>query len=222
MANSKSQKAAQHARKLLLEIKRDKEGNPLTLEGCIRSMILKSPDSIKYRDDALNIMYCVLGAGIDWKDGRLTDYSSNNYMNLPPDTYYGIWSRDFGKTESLTKMVGCLPKVVRSRIEKDFKNREEKQLNDAILTVEEINERCKTYRPNRGKWYPISWYGCNLCAPVNAQDDFLDGAVEIASLISLSEVDFYCSHIEQQYNTIQFAKSVLEILKIRIENREKK
>jgi len=212
-----SQKFAKHARKLLLKIDRDKDNNPITLEGAIRSMILKSPDFTQYRDDALNMMYCVLGAGIDWNvKGRLADNCPNNYMNLPPDIYYGAWSRDFGEEESLAKMLKTLPKNIVKKFRQDIEEKEQKQLNKAITTVKEINKRCKTYRPNRKFWYPISWYACRLCAPANAQQDFLNGALETAALISISKIDYEGSNFREHIRTIEFAKGILPILQERI------
>jgi len=212
-----SQKFAKQARKLLLEIDRDKEGNPTTLEGAIRSMILKSPDYTQYRDDALNMMYCVLGAGIEWNDqGRLADNCPNNYMNLPPDTHYGPWSDDFGKNESLSKTLKSLPKDIVKKFRQDMEEKEQKQLNKAITTIKEINKRCKTYRTNRKFWYPISWYTCRLCAPANAQKDFLNGALETAALISISKIDYEGHNFHEQMHTIEFAKGILPILKERV------
>ena len=97
---------AQIAYEKILEIPRDGDGNPLTLEGVIRSMILKSPDMIQWRDDALNMMYCTLGSGIDWNQaGRLGDTSPNNYMNPPPQVGgQGVWSRDFGMRDTFNKL----------------------------------------------------------------------------------------------------------------------
>lgn len=212
-----AQKFAKQARKLLLKIDRDKESNPKTLEGAIRSMILKSPDYTQYRDDALNMMYCVLGAGIEWNNqGRLADNSPNNYMNLPPDTYYGPWSDDFGKNESLSKTLKNLPKDIIKKFRQDMEEKEQKQLNKAITTIKEIDKRCKTYRPNRKFWYPISWYACRLCAPVNAQQDFLNGALETAAIISISKIDYEGHHFHEQMHTIEFAKGILPILKERV------
>lgn len=123
--SAKAQKAAQQARELMLAIERDDKGNPVTLEGAVRSVMLKSPDFTPYRDDALNVLYCVLGARIEWSNsGRLYDVSPNNYMNLPPDTYFGIWS-EHGRKESLGILTSGLPDPISRRITSNMLAHEE-------------------------------------------------------------------------------------------------
>ncbi|KKL88455.1 hypothetical protein LCGC14_1924510 [marine sediment metagenome] len=218
--SAKAQKAARHARELMLAIERDDKGNPVTLEGAIRSMILKSPDFCPYRDDALDTLYCVLGTGIEWSnDGRLYDVSPNNYMNLPPDTYYGVWS-DHGRKEALDTLVSGLPDPVSRRITSNMLAREEERLDKHIETIEAIDIRVNLYRPNRSCWYPISWYACRLCVPENVQPDYLAGALETATLVA----DFDPIRVESgpgaldlrmALRTRQFAKDILPVLKER-------
>lgn len=216
---SKAQEAAHKAREMMLKIERDKNGNPMTLEGVIRSMILKSPDWCKYRDDALNLIYCVLGTGMDWnKQGRIGDHSPNSYMNMPPDTLYGPWCDGFGRADSLKDMTSGLPKDLKKKIIDRAIKDDNRKLDESIVVVNEIDERCETYRPNRTSWYPISWYACNLCVPVNAQTDFFHGAIETASLIASSDFEPPLNRIENHYRTVEFAKAILPILKMRVEN----
>lgn len=177
---------------LMKEIKRNKVvknefgttcGCPVTLEGCIRHLILKSPSMIQYRDDALNLLYCILGTSINWQDGKLFDASPNNYLNMPPAAGgQGCWSRDFGMSEAFDFM--NLPKLF--RMETIDVHIEE--LRNIVLTIEEIDERQITYRKELNyNFYPISWFSCNLCVPSNVKRDFYDGAVETIELILKSK-----------------------------------
>lgn len=200
---------AELAFKQMKAINRDKDGNPLTLEGAIRSMILKSPDMAQWRDDALNVMYCVLGSGISWnKKGRLADTSRNNYMNPPPEAGgQGIWTNDFGLDKSLARM-NAPPDLTA-----ELHAAKLRRLNEAIEVIHDVDRRCKTYRPNRQGWYPISWYGCNLCAPENAQNDFFWGAVETAKLISQTEINpDRMQHYFAQIHTKNVATEVFSVL----------
>lgn len=204
--------AAKTAYRLQKEIPRDREGNPKTLEGVLRSMILKNPDSISWRDDALNILYCVLGSGIRWNQtGRLVDISPNNYMNLPPDVDgYGIWAQDFGLDESLLQMNP--PQEVIDRLRKHRL----RDLRDAVQTVEEIDLRQKTYRPGRTHWYPISWYECHLCCPENAQEDFFWGAIETCHLILNLDIDALSSNYWHGHHRSQnVVREILPVLEAR-------
>ncbi len=175
-----AREAAARAYALMLEIDRDARGNPLALEGVIRSVILKHPDTFQYRDDALGVIYCVLGTGVRWIDGRLGDAQPNNDMNLPPDEgrHQGFVTEDHGFAESVAGMGD-----IGERLARQFQNEREARQRAAIETIDRIDERCQQLRPDGVSWYPISWYGCNLCAPADARPDFRDGAVETATLI---------------------------------------
>ncbi len=203
--------AAQHAFDEMKAIDRDKDGNPLTLEGVVRSMILKSPNHICWRDDALNVMYCTLGSGIGWNpEGRLGDRSPNNYINLPPEAGgQGVWTKDFGMDESLQQMAA--PDDLVGRLRESRK----RELDEAVSVVYDIDNRCVDYRPNRQNWYPISWYSCNLCVPENAQKDFFWGAVEVAKLIAQTDINYEHGHFFSQTHTKNTATEILEILKAR-------
>ncbi len=204
----------EHAYKLMEEIERDEGGFPLTLEGAIRHVMLKSPDSFQYRDDALGILYCTLGSGIDWRDGRLQDRQPNNYLNLPPDRGEGrVWSSDHGTGESLDRMLGTnteesrqLHKEVREHIQSG----RDEQVARAVSTIQDIDERVQAYRG--ASWYPISWYGCNLCAPADAQPDFLDGAIETATLIIQHNPKPGTKSWMTHQRTKKYAEEILSVL----------
>lgn len=165
-------------------IPRDERGNPLTLEGVIKSMMLKGPDMMPHRDHALNLLYCTLGTGIDWTtDGRLGDRLPNNYINMPPDAGgQGCWSRDFGLDDSLKRIFKGKPKLLKE-FETGMRRDRDKEFIAIFETIDNIDKRCKTYSKKRTSWYPISWYHCHLCVPADAQEDFRAGAIETINLI---------------------------------------
>jgi len=213
---------ADKAYEAMKAIKRDEKGNPFTLDDTIRSMILKHPDIFQYRDDSLNTLYCVLGTGIEWIDGRLGDKSPNNYINLPPSADdYGCWSNKFGMDDSLKQMCGDdteLYKKVKDVLDK-------KDVMEKIKiyeTIDNIDERVKTYRsPHCKDWYPISWYACRLCAPLDAQEDFLIGAMETANLIINSKIEPGHERWVQHQSNKKHAEEVLTVLKLRVIDNEK-
>lgn len=202
-----------HNYKLMQAIDRDSNGNPLTLEGAIRSMILKHPNITQYRDDALSTLYCVLGAGIDWNEaGRLGDSSPNNYMNMPPDN----WScgatewPEFGMDDSLGRMLGKdspLYEEMRSNLEVKYLS----DIRAAETTVLDIDKRCQTYRTVKW-WYPFSWFGSNLCAPENAQEDFFMGALETIELIRKFDPQHGTERWIQHQRTKRYANEVRDVL----------
>lgn len=209
------EKASEIAYEEMVKIPRTEESNPLTLEGAIRAVILKSPDFSQYRDHALGIIYTLLGGCIGWKNGRLGDHTLNNYMNLPPEAGgQGCWSRGHGREESLEKICGDFPEIYKSLEEKWI--REEKQRVDSIIrTVIDIDKRVQQYSPKPRAWYPISWYGCNLCAPMDAQQDFFDGAIETCMLIIEFKPQPGTEIWRTHFRTKKYAEEILEVLQLR-------
>ncbi len=200
------------AYKLMSDIPRDDHGNPLTLEGAIRAVMLKNPDSNRYRDSALETIYCVLGSAIDWIDGRLGDCMPNNYMNMPPEAGgQGIWSRGFGMDESMDEMFGKNDKG-RKAVEDIILESLYSELREAFKTIDLIEERCQQYGGFKKGVYPISWYGCNLCAPADAQKDFFDGAIETAALIVGLDIPRGTEAWMVHQRTKTYAAEILEVL----------
>lgn len=203
---------AQQAYDQMKAIPRNKEGNPLTFEDTVRAMILKNPGMIRWRDDALNMMFCTLGSGMGWDEqGRLGDMAPNNYVNMPPAAGgQGIWADNYGIDDTLGSMNADKDTIARIRKFHD------QRVDAAIQAVEDIDNRCITYKTKRMGWYPISWYSPNLAAPDNAQDDFLKGAIETATLMSTLDFDmFEDPHWVNSMRAKEVAKDILEILKAR-------
>lgn len=204
----KKETYAGRAFSLMKAIKRDKDGNPKTLEGAIRAVILKSPGTIRYRDDALGIIYCCLGTGIDWNaKGRLGDAMPNNYMNMPPAAGgQGCWSRDFGLDESLKQM------GIFADLRKEARERHARELVTVFETIDDIDQRCQSYREGCPSWYPISWYGCHLCVPEKAQEDFRNGAIETAKLIIETKHPMGTEAWITHQRTKGYAEDILKLL----------
>lgn len=206
---------AKKAYALMQEIPRDERGNPLTLEGAIRAIILKNPTMSPYRDDALEAMYCLLGSGIGWIEGRLGDTSPNNYMNMPPDAGgQGCWSYDFGISESIIKIFGenseAMKRFEQCQLEQNI---EECQI--IMDCIDNIDKRCRTCKPQgKRSWYPISWYACHICAPKDAQEDFKFGALETIHLILETEGEYGTKDWLQLQETKRYAQEMLDALKL--------
>jgi hypothetical protein len=206
---------AQKAYDLMKEIPRDENENPLTFEGTIRSIMLKGPAMHPYRDDALNTMFCVLGAGIRWsEDGRIVDSGHNNYINMPPAAGgQGCWSRDFGIDETFSNIFGD-DEERKKKFEASYMKDREEDAKKVITTILEIDKRCQTYSPKqRVYWYPISWYSANICAPKNAQEDYLVGALETLHLIIDHEPPRGTQKWVEHQRTKKYAEEMLRALK---------
>ena len=212
--------AADKAFRLMAEIERDAKGNPVTLDGCIRALILKNPDTIQWRDQALDLLYCTLGTGIKWnRYGRLGDAMPNNYMNMPPKAGgQGIWSRDFGKSDTLAKMINGLTVKQRTQIERaaaEIEKDYQEDLTLATKTIEDIDRRCQTCK-GEINWYPLYWYECNLCVPAKAQNDFMEGALETVCLILDTQIPERTQEwIRLQHNK-RYAGQMLKLLQARL------
>lgn len=211
-AVTREEKYAQKAYDLMAEIERDEESNPLTCDGVIRSIILKNPEMVQYRDSALCTMYCLLGSGVGWRDGRIGDASPNNYINMPPAAGgQGCWSRDFGRDDSLKRIFANASEEL-----KEYK--QELEVEEAIRmkgiydTIDTIDERVQQYNPHPMSWYPISWYACNLCAPDNAQEDFFNAAIETLHLILDASYEVCTKRWIDFNRTKPYAEQILKAL----------
>jgi hypothetical protein len=60
----------------------------------------------------------------------------------------------------------------------------------------------------------MSWYASRLCAPVNAREDFRNGAVETCTLILASEPEPNTRDWMDWFRTKTHAEDVLRILKV--------
>ncbi len=211
--NKLMQETAQKAYNLMKKIPRDDKGNPLTLENTIRAIILKNPLLVQYREDALEILYCRLGAGIEWINGRLGDNLKNNYINMPPEAGgQGCWSRNFGMDDSIKQIFGE-NKEFKDKFIKEQKLRQKNTNTIIINTINNIDERCQQFNREKAKrWYPISWYSCNLCAPYDAQEDFKNGAIETIHWILNTEYPFGTQLWVEQQRTKQYAQEILDAL----------
>ena len=169
---------------LAASIDRGEDGCPLTLEGAIRHLLLQHPNMCRYRSDALDLLYCVLGTGIHWDvNGRLTDIIPDNYLQLrtqPPwesnRCFVGKFSVEYGFSDKHS-----LEELNQQMLDKDSE-----QLDAFTQVVTHIDEWCQAVRPGKLSWYP-GWSICNLATvPINVQSDFQEGANETKRLITKS------------------------------------
>lgn len=217
--NRRHTNAARKAYKLMGAIERDDKGNPTTLEGCVRSLILKNPDTIQWRDQALELLYCVLGTGIEWnRHGRLADVIPNGYMNMPPRAGgQGVWSLSYGREDDVVRMLKGATGKQKAALKRAIESIEEEDLevlDQAADVVDDIDRRCVTYN-NGVSWYPLSWYECRLCVPGKAQADFVDGAIQTAKLILATYVPGWTQEWLTQQKNKRYAKQMLRLLTAR-------
>jgi len=210
--------SAKKAYKLLQEIER-KDKSPKTLNGCIKNILLKHSNMCQYRDDALFMLYTVLGTGIDWKDGRLFSNSPNSYLNMPPDD----WSCFPGKTphgmeETLEQICGKddPSNELYQEMKESMMGYHRKEILNLIEVVDNIDIRVNSYSPKVSNrwWYPVSWYACHLLPPKDAQKDFVLGAYETCHLIiDQQELPRGTKTWIEQSNNKEQVKQILEVLK---------
>ena len=163
------------AYELALEIPRDTDGNPLTLEGAIRHMILCHPNLVDSRSRALDLLYCVLGTGIDWNDdGRLVDMASDNYLQLTNSDAFTLM---YNISAQFTNMVS---KEIIYDMETRLFNRYCNEINQFGFRLEKIDEVCQRVVPIR--WYPYAEISNLETIPHNVQSDFKAGAEEVHTL----------------------------------------
>lgn len=163
----------------------------------------------------METIYCLLGSGIDWKDGKLLDRYPNNYMNLPPAAGgQGVWSYDHGRNDSIAEIFGDDQEGF-ERFKESMHQDSIKKFESIKNCIDNIDERCHKHNiKNRLRWYPISWYSCHLCVPHDAQEDFRNGAIETIHLILNTEGEYGTKEWIELQRTKGYAEKILKALKM--------
>lgn len=213
------EEATQLAFDLMNKIERDDDGNPLTLEGAIRHTILKWPGMNTHRNHVLNTLYCILGSGLEWRNGRIIDRCANSTLAMPPGPgqNLGVFSEEHGFDESMEQMKKGASKefiAILDDVEDKLRLDRRHRVNEAIETIKDIDNRCRDYSDDvaNGDWYPLSWYGCNLAAPGDAQEDFFMGAIETVNLVINSRPQRGTQEWIDHRRTVRYAEQIFETL----------
>ena len=151
----------------------------------IWKLIYYHPNFTTSRTSALDLMFCVIGTGIEWVNGELKDSQSDNYMNCNKQKFHNIESEIFKKalrnSWSYEKDVGFMDDLNRDSIDwikvyTGFMN-----FRAEIILSNIKNLTLTSHIPNY--FYPVGKYSNLIEIPNNIKTDWLILAVETYNLI---------------------------------------
>jgi len=159
----------------------------MKLEEAIHKLIYHYPDSTLNRTHALQLLYVIIGTGLEWIDGEIQDSHEENYLNSPrKDPFHNF--EDSMKAHELPDNFNKEAREIMEVIVRQSVDKHNKQVKD---TLDNINQRCKE-SPIQ-VFYPMNLYGgkslkellyyYKIFPPKDVKPDWLDGAIETCNLI---------------------------------------
>ncbi len=170
-------------------------------------LVYYHPTFIRNRAFALDMLFCVIGTGLDWKDGKIVDGVKDNYLtakkqdiyNLDREIYKKAYTNTFFKPDSMCDKLRAWD----IRIMKEYNYR-----NNCIAeyTLKHIEEAVTVSLPPKS-FYPICQYSNLMTVPKNVKPDWLNLAIETCDLILVTDPLYKGSDNRlQNKNNIRLAK----------------
>lgn len=188
-------------------------------------LIYYHPTFIRDRTVALDMLFCVIGTGIEWKDGRIVDIAKDNYLTATKQDIYNLDEDIYKKafTNTLWKkgaMIGNELKASNIRQMREYNF----SLNCiAEYTLKHI-QTATTVATIPKSFYPIGTYSNLMAVPKNVKDGWLELAIETCDLILATDPLFRGSDNKlRNKNNIKLAKKQkIKLLKLKESLKDKK
>ena len=188
----------------------------MLVEEAIRILISKHPHFVQNRASALNLLFCVCGAGLEWVNGEIVDTIEDNYLNsttpyVPPSAEEQIAGMEGVFKDNAPEWFEAHCAIIYAQVAE-----EEKKIQEIL---DNLDERCAT--GTMKSFYPLydwpDWadkgWG-RLCVPDDAKPDWIAAARETAEMIIRTDPDIVsCGN--KNSATIKVAHMVLADLKCR-------
>lgn len=190
------------------KIKRDDWFTKLTeAEKEIWKLIYYHPVFIRNRTSALDMLFCVIGTGLEWEKGRIVDTVKDNYLSDTKQDRYNFDAEIYKKAYRNTfwKDVGMCDRLtahdIRRMAEYNYQNN-----CIAEYTLKNI-EKAVTVSHVPKSFYPICEYSKLMKVPKNVGLDWLDLAIETCDLVLVTDPLYKCSNGRMQNkDNIRLAK----------------
>lgn len=154
-----------------------KKRRPKTLDAQVALIRNRYPTICPNRKRALDQLYCVIGNGYEWKNGRITPnwpYPNDEDFAAEEAAWEARWMQ-----EQVSNAIRIYPDDPAAQEEHVKRYME-------IITNKAPDLKLLAYN----KFYPLSTNYSELCnVPDDVQDDYLLGAVEVCRLIVQSDED---------------------------------
>ena len=186
-------------------------------------LVYYHPTFIRNRAFALDMLFCVIGTGLDWKDGKIVDEIEDNYLttkkqdiyNLDREIYKKAYTNTFHKPGLFTDEL----KAWNIRVMKEYNYQ-----NNCIAeyTLKNIEKAVTVSLPPKS-FYPICQYSKLMTVPKNVKPDWLSLAIETCDLILATDPLYRGSDNRlQNKNNIRLAKrQKVKLLKLQASKKDK-
>jgi len=136
------------------------------------------------RTRALDILFCVLGSGLEWEHGQIVDLSGSSWLKKPVKSYQPYpypFDQARKQNESLKDLGIYQRSVANTQRRMDDDNLQARLTRRYVRFYSSYSCLDKT-------WYPISKYeGYNVHAPKDIRPDWMEGLLECLHLYSIWE-----------------------------------
>lgn len=179
-------------------------------------LVYYHPTFIRSRTIALEMLFCMIGTGLEWKDGQIVDSVEDNYLTANKQDIYNLDAEIYKRayTNTFWKGGSMLDRLRASDI------RQMKQYNYqmnciAEYTLENIQKAVTVSLPQKS-FYPLGLYSNLLTVPKNVKADWLALAIETCDLILATDPLYRGSDNRlRNKNNIRLAKrQKVKLLKI--------
>ena len=208
-------------------LKRDSWFSKLTkAEQQIWRLIYYHPTMITSRTEALDLLFCVIGTGLEWGlDGSIVDTTEDNYLTTNKRHIYNIHDEMYEKAVHNTfykpTMSSFMDRLAVSNVE--WAREYNFYLNCLAEQVQANIEKLTTTAHVPHHFYPVCEYSNLMTMPKNVQSDWLELAIETCDLILAT--DPTCrdgeGHLLNKTNIKLAKKQRVKLLKIREVQRAK-
>lgn len=170
-------------------------------------LVYYHPTFIRNRTFALDMLFCTIGTGLDWKNGKIVDEIEDNYLTAKKQDIYNldreIYKKAYTNTFHKRGLYMYDLKAWNIRVMKEYNYQ-----NNCIAayTLKNIEKAVTVSLPPKS-FYPISQYSNLMTVPKNVKPDWLSLAIETCDLI-LATDPLYKSYEGrlQNKNNIKLAK----------------
>lgn len=158
--------------------------NKLTdAEQQIWRLVYYHPTFIRNRTFALDMLFCTIGTGLDWKDGKIVDEIEDNYLTAHKQDIYNLDREIYKKAYTNTFYKSGLY-YDRLRMWDIRVMREYNYQNNCIAeyTLKNIEKAVTVSLPPKS-FYPVGMSSNLMTVPKNVKPDWLSLAIETCDLI---------------------------------------
>ena len=181
---------------------RSRKVKHMKAEEAIRKCILTNPGQAPNRSRALEIIFGLLGSGLEWHDGEVVDKCKDNYLNSDEPRWWDprtAIQRKIDELQFMTTDEDKKPQDYSLEIRSvccntadgyDYHAKNYVAHNAAMQETIDKIEQCVKHTPIPDEFYPLCDLSILSTIPDDVKPDWLDAAEEYARLVLRTDKNF--------------------------------